>query len=242
MTRICLIAAVIALFIGGCKKEGETPAVPKIKTAIVPDFFNMVTDTMHYTYNDDGTVSEIKYNSGLSRRVYLYNTGTITEIFYNMQGSPSTTSTYFWKGSGLVDSFYYAAADYRYSYKYDSKGFKTEETFRGPTNNISSIYTFVNNGTNITQQYFADGSGNINASYENIYDTGKQNTIGNANTGMAFLGKDAANPVVTVNTSNSGGNATQQISYTYDSQGRITAKYFYTNAGAVIGNNTYIYY
>jgi hypothetical protein len=243
MKKVFPLALLSLLIIASCKKKDEaTPAIAKIKTAIIPDLIGGTIDTLNYFYNNDGTVEKVTYGTGLAKRVYVYGSNSISEVFYNYTGSIAGTTTYFLNDAGLADSMYDSSTDYRYSYEYDANGFLTKSTFRGPSNNISSVQTYVNNGTNVTNTYAADAGGTVTSSTEQTFFTDKKNTTGNENIGKKFLGKSSANPGHTWSSTSLSTTYTGSWSYSYDSEGRILLQNMLNNAGTVFGTNTYTYY
>jgi hypothetical protein len=242
MKKGILFIAIISIAFSACKKKNdETPAVPKLKTSIIPDVLNAEVDTATYSYNSDGTVLQIATPAG-AKHLFSYNGNMVTDISYDNAGGVSETSTYYLNTQGMADSMVEGISSYRYRYIYDVNGFKTIQKFYGPSNSLAGIINYTNDGSNISDVYYVDGVGNVTTTFHYTFYTDKLNTVGNANKGMSFLGKSSKN-TTNVSTLTTGGNTSiSTSSSTYDSQGRVTSTSFYSAGGSLFATNTYSYY
>lgn len=243
MKKAFYLFLVLCFCITACKKkENEKPAVAKLKTAIIPDLLTGTIDTFNYFYNNNGTIDKITYGTTVGKTVYVYNGSTINEVKYNYLGTIYSSAVFYLNANDFVDSIYNSNTDYRYSYTYDSKGFVSGYKFRGPSNIVSNIRTYVNNGSNIASEYSGDGNGNVTGSTDYTFFVEKINTIGNENKGMKFLGINSANPIQSYTTTSGSSVTTGSYLYMYDSEGRITAQSVYSSLGSLLYTNTYSYY
>lgn len=245
MKKGLALIALALLAIASCKKEESAPAVPKIKQAILPDIIWGDIDTSHYTYDNEGRVSEIIHGSGVAREVFTYTGNNVVSLFYNSIGNLTQTLTYIKNAQGLADSVTQLTTGFsdptRIKFLYDSKGFLVTEKKYNSSNQLYSVIQYSNDGTNVTSVYNSDGSGSLVSTTTNTYFADKANTIGNENKGKSFLGTSAAN-LLDVQTYDGGTATIQNYTYTSDDKGRITEQKIYSGTGTLLGTNKYSYY
>jgi len=233
-TKIILAAlfavTVLVTVISGCNKPDDNNnggVTAKVKThsntsnspITGPD-----TTTSTYIYDSQGRVSSIS-------TVYLpAGVTTLTTFTYNnnqiIETRESSIYIYTLNSSGYVtlrfDSAYGASYSSTVAYTYDASGHRLSAALANSTSGVYFTRYYGWDGDNMT-------TSTENGSYTYTYLTDKANTIGNANVGMSFYGKDSKN---LINTSVNSGSTTTYF-YDYDSQNRVIR---------VNGKDTYTYY
>jgi hypothetical protein len=181
---------------GSCTACIVTGGTAKIKTHTHPGRFAMITDT--YVYDSMGRAVSI--TSSDDTETYSYSGNTITHVFFGYTTNSKVNT------QGYIDSTAGQSGTYDVFYTYDSEGHLLS------TSNVSYNHTYTWSGDNMT------GSSVFGTNDTYTYLSGT-NTIGNANKGEAFLGKDSKNLVATKVSSGS----SYTYSYTYDSQNRVAS-------------------
>jgi hypothetical protein len=208
--------------ITGCKKESNNPApsctngvkdgdetgidcggscpvcvvvgTARIKTHYHAGRFSMVTDT--YNYDSQGRLTSISSSDG-SVESFSYSGNIITHVNFGY------TWTYKLNAQGYIDSVAGQSGIFTESRTYDASGHQLTEDGSGYNYTYSwsddNMTTTDEAGTNTTYTYLT-----------------APNSIGNANSGRSFFGKDSKNLQAT---RNAGVNIT--YSYAYDSQNRV---------------------
>lgn len=195
-----LILIVVLTGNTGCKKKKNgTTAIPKVQTLSYPTQQGTETDT--YYYDAQGRVSSIR------QEVPTVATHIVNYTYGDNQVTVSS--------SGL----------YTTTYQLNSNGFATKSVtqFINPVSVDSNTYTYDADGHRLT-------AGNVVYTWQNgnqteMRDTSvtyysyvtEDNTIGNANMGMTFLGVSSKNLVDTITTST----ATHVYRYVFDPNAHV---------------------
>lgn len=198
--------------------------------------------TTKFFYNANGTISKLENSNGVTS-VYLYQ----PTVIYRKTNDPRTkkefTDTFLLNKSGLVSERRLSGQSIvkgRYLYEYDEAGYvKSIRSAVGLPAEGVMIYSYKDSTqVSITQRYKNDPR--VIQAISTYTD--KDNTIGNANMGMAFDGQSskklvgkASQVFVGKDTSRS------EYRYHFDMQGRVSIKVSYYNGN--LGDSTaYTYY
>lgn len=239
---MALLVLVLAVLSTGCKKKNdEPPGLPKLKM-MIEDVGN-INDTTTYTYNADGTIHSVVDDGDLS--VFSYSTGFVTKTSYSTAGSIDFIETYILNTKGLADSIVQVNTSgniSRYGLNYDGNDFLTEHyTYKADT--IFSTIEYINDSKNIIAVQILNHQGlglTYTANYG--YFLNNENTIGNSNMGMSFLGKSSKNAYNSIAT-NFIVSSFMLFAYEYDRYGRIVNRKQYASAGSnVVQQDEFYYY
>jgi hypothetical protein len=225
MKKIILSLVILTLVFVGCKKEdtnktnttsNSVSSTPKIlkeyEYNILNDSIILDSSIITYSYDDKGRLATIKEDNYTESYTYVSaNLINVSRLYYENDGTlKSGKYSIILDSKGLATKHYVDEKDTLFLY-YTSDGF-----LKG--NKIDHIIEVF--GGNVIKE--------TNASYEYYID--KNNTIGNENRGIYFLGKDSKNLVksakytgTTVTTVSKRKRSTSDYSYTYefDSKNRV---------------------
>ncbi|MBL7933438.1 MAG: hypothetical protein JNL60_16145 [Bacteroidia bacterium] len=221
-SRIILGVFLISVLFFACKKKNkETEAeIPVTTTGTVsqPVIYKVKTEeiaipgltiTYEYKYDSQGRVVRINRSTGIYETFEWSPGKCIKTEFSTSYPDPREIVEFTLDSLGLCFS---AARDSVFTYyKYDADGYKTWEIISGP--NFESSYEILNGNVittnsdvgNSTTEYFLD----------------KNNTIGNLNKGMSFLGKQNKNLRKTITHIVSGPDWLTNFVYEFDSKNRV---------------------
>lgn len=220
-----------------CKKEEASFSGAKVITNT-----NMragYIDT--YTYNSDGSVSEITRNIG-GKTVFSYSGDTVLMQYISAASVVSSATRYIRQGTYADTSFgFYQAANNSAKYAYNSDGQLTQQKNYafGSLSSTSDFTLASKNPVSITTTNAGTGT-HVYTYYS--YGT-NSNTIGNQNFGMGFLGVGSLYlPTAQVRLAENG-DTTAIISYTYHYNGDSNVDTLVTHDrnGFVIDSMAYSY-
>lgn len=243
--KIAFLILILAVFFNGCKKNNEEPpGLAKLKMSISD--VGGSNDSTLYTYNTNGTIKNIQ--DGSSHSEFTYNGIFVTRMYYNSAGNISMIYTYILRTDGIADSIVIAMSNsgtiHHEKLYYDPKGFLIQDDFL-VADTVFERRTYTNDVQNVLTIAFHRYIDGFQSHLNYGYFLNNKNTLGNENTGMAFLGKSSANVYnVTTYSDNAGGlSSTKIYTYEYDNQGRITKQFEYSATGSTVAKtNIYSYY
>jgi hypothetical protein len=231
MRYTLLITIATLLLAGGCKKDKDNNGIPKLKQSItpIPPLYTEA-DTALYIYNAEGQVINITHSYGGGYETFAYTPTNVINTYYGNTGVAAYTFMYYLNSAGLADSMReFISGNWFYTYKYDANGFLTQKEEFEPSGTLYATHTYINDNKN-THTRYTQLAGNPVTTHPITYDLEHQNSLDNANKGMAFLGKVSAN-VITGNS----------VTHSYDNEGRIIARYFPSGSAGVV-KFEYTYY
>lgn len=252
-SKLLLLTVIASITLVSCKKESLTansvvpsPSDARIKTKTEGN--NVET----YYYDNQRRLSKIVFSSNEGTSYYYeytYSDGAVSEYRSNEpryeleqklpNGAVKLNCT---SNPSLLklneNGFYAGASSYCQSktYKYDNRGFVTEENFS--ITDYNRLDQLVYDNKNVTQiiskgSSYNDGQFSYTTTIQYLTD---KNTIGNINFGKAFLGNSSENLVKSI-TEN--GKTTSYL-YELDAQQRVINKTTRTTKAETL--TTYTYY
>jgi hypothetical protein len=178
------------------------------------------TFTDDYTYDNKGQITSHTWsypNIGAGTETYTYNGNIVTNVVSGI------TTTYTLNSNGYAESEIAKDASNAIisstAMTYDAQGHLAAIDGTSYGTWTDGNLTFENNFNGITNTYLTD----------------KANTIGNANKGQGFLGKDSKN-LIDVTTTVSG---SETFAYEFDSQNRVSKVTTASGGNADVINYTY---
>lgn len=160
--------------------------------------------TETYTYDNKGRIKTILHSANSSySATFIYENNKITETIDNMNSS--VTYTLNSAGYADIETDKIGLSEFVYSYEYDSDGHL-----------IMINGSYAKSWTNGNLSFWANFSG---VTYSYLLD--KNNTIGNENRGLSFLGNDSKN---LVDVESRSGLSPSTYAYQYDAQNRVIQK------------------
>ncbi len=253
MKKLILSAAVLAMVFVGCKKEETKPSDSSTSSSTSASTPRISKETIYRYYNDSFNDSII---SDTSITLYTYDSkGRLVS-----QINDYSTSTYSYISANLIsvttnDKYDGSVQNNNNSYNYvlDSKGIATKYYTDLSKDTILLYYSpeGFSLGTNLNYDIeVKDGNvvNRLKIAFEYYLD--KNNTIGSANKGVSFFGKDSKNLVKSERWVAVGSNpmsSSSEYLYEFDSKNRViksTRKTVTTNglsgAGKIITKYEYI--
>jgi hypothetical protein len=250
-TKILLLVLPV-IFAMGCNKitdpndddDNKPTTTPKVKSNTSMVVAASSTLTYYYTYNTDGTVSQIEVSNG-TKFTYYYGASTVTQTEYDGFGAVQGTYTYYLNSAGLADSAQIVrGTNYSYeTYQYDADKRRTEYRHYDQAHGLNSIYTFTVTGGNTTYAVIKDKNSTTLQSTMYTYDMNHKNTVGNDNTGQSFLGKSSSNVIESFTTNHvTTGTQSRTYTVTYDGDNKVTNATIKDAGGNTTGTESYTYY
>ncbi len=228
--RLTAVPAMLLCLVHGCKKSDpgiSNEPVPLIKT--MTDAEADYAYRALYTYDAQQRVTTIDDNGTLIE--YQYAPGKITRTARQGPGN-TTVFEYELNEKGLIKSQHIVGEATRYFYEYNAEGFLVKY-HDDQTPQYSSTYHY-NPQTGLLDSITATLGGAWHNTHVYSYYTDKTNTLGAANEGKPYFGKDGLHPIKKQVSRYKDGNTikTQVYDYTYtfDDTGRVRSK-AYTEVG-----------
>jgi hypothetical protein len=236
----------LVLFASSCKKDKDdaTPSIPKIK-AIIKPLSGGGNDSTLYTYNSDGNIATIYYNSSGERRVYTYTDNEVSLTTYDGTGMAQYTGHFYLNAQGLADSTYFVPVSGNPSssrYIYNDAGSNIISRIYNPAGTLQSVYFYTEVGGNVVARADYSSTGTEISNSEFSYDQAHPNTIGEENKGFSFLGKQSDNLLTADYIRLSWGTYYYTYRYTFDSNNRVFSQIRYSALGDSAGVAYYHYY
>ncbi len=224
------LQAMLLCLVYSCKKSDpgkSNEPVPLIKTMTNAEAD--YTYSASYTYDAQQRITKIDDNGTIIE--YQYTPGNITRIAKQGLGS-TTVIEYELNEKGLIKSQHIAGQATRYFYEYNADGFLVKY-HDDQTPQYSSTYHY-NPQTGLLDSLTATLGGTWRLSHVYSYYTDKANTIGSANEGKPFFGKESPHPIKRQASRYKDNNTIKtqvyDYIYTFDEKGRIRSK-AYTEVG-----------
>src|ERR1043165_328155 len=245
-----LLAAIILLSTGSCKKEEPTdntnitpPVIANAKVKLIVHQFVSTSRTDTFTYDGDGRIISRNVSDG-TRDSYTYPAGQVVQEYYNSSGVLQTTRTYFLNANNRADSMVVQGSNTnRASYKYDAAGYLISSKNYNSSNTLNFIYSSIWENGNLKEQYTTTPTNEIYSHTVNNYDVDHKNSAGGKNTGLEFLGKSSANPQTEQYYQSMPSTLyIYRYEYTFDSEGSIATFTSYNGQGEFSTSMTYTYY
>ena len=198
-------------------------------------------ESTDYYYSPDGKVVSIEKSNG--RKInyqYLDNKILVQNDGSDSSGRPLGSTTLYLNSAGFADSSIYSACSYRNYYIYNLDGFVIQVQNYIDSNLTFTQYSTIKDGDiiseTITNPYFHFHSTDNYAYYKD-----KENTIGNENTGMRFVGASSHN---LVKREIKNGQEFDGFSYAYqfDKEERVILKTVRYANGSIKDSIAYTYY
>jgi hypothetical protein len=238
-----LIPGLVVLFVVvfcSCNKENDGKPIPGtgasgfIKSLTVADTTGIILMSSSYSYDSRNRLSDltvILHSPGVDTLFYrfdYYTSKVVVTRTINFTNFLSDKTIYDLNLAGLArlariyeytqpgDSI----LELTYVREYDPEGYlkKKVTTYYGGSSQGAETYQLTNrNYTSVTWTSSVNGA---SLKENNFYDDGHVSTIGNANSGLTFLGKSSYNPIIRT-TDDSTGIEKAGYSYLYDEQNRI---------------------
>jgi hypothetical protein len=254
MKKTIFFSAICMLLAAACKKDKtETPSGPPPSLIIVKQTISSGTPVNlyeEYIYDSDKRLAEIKQpqvnNSNISRK-YFYTGSQVKFRYYNNGAEQNAGAfNYLLNGAGQIQESEQVGANSRINWEYDAAGYiKKGNYFRNGVSEGYTVYSY--SGSNVLDSItFYEPNGKQAYVSIFLYESGKANTIGNENRGLAIFGKDQRQPLKkeTRIVYNYPGYAGQRLKffdfaydYTYDGSGRVKSSVITRTDYAPNGNS-----
>jgi hypothetical protein len=267
-----ITALFLYVITAACKKDkndtdGDPVAsFPKIDSVI--DYqYNYIGDIAIYKYDSKGRVVRILYKDGSSDSL-IYSDTQVLWKYYWPGGSLDAIDTYMLNSKGLATMVIFDSGKKERSSavnlpkrmnfnsntsslsqllrEYDANGYMVKETyyiFTSSADTATYWYTIKNGNINGINGISTNQSNPYSITETFSYYTDKQNTIGDQNSGIAFLGKQNNNLVKTLlyNLNNYSPPDTLQYWYKFDSKNRVIMSYSSLTLGSYVDSTRYTY-
>jgi hypothetical protein len=245
---------VFALLICSCSKSKNDDPVfsgPLIKTIMIRfSDSNFYDHTLYYDANSRIAEMNLTHTLGTTlahvKTIYKYGTDSVTAMYYDTDAQVLLKSEiYLLNASGQAVQKHSGPDGYNLSdtyYTYDGSGFLIRDsTEYAATIVLRIVKNYTISDGNIARVVTRTEATSGTSTQETIYAyvPGKDNSIGNLNQGVTFLGKQNANPVASATYTPEPLVGPNPLLYTYDydAQGRIITA---TTNNPVV--TTYTYY
>ncbi len=264
---IIIIALFLCSTIAGCKKSTNAAPPDSIPQILSETYYYSGGQGEVVLYQYDGNGRNIKQtdsNSGAFDTL-VYSNSTVLRKSYSSAGTLQQTDTYILNSKGLAISYTYGSTkqnkacigripyiyhmpglmsfpqetSYTDTYEYDANGYMVKQTWysSGDTTIMSFQYT---NGNRSSYTY---SSSSNSETVKVAYLLNKQNTIGQYNSGIFFLGKQDRNLPGTISVQYYYQGTcyydTVQCSYQYDNKNRVIKQF--NLSGSYSDSTSYTY-
>ncbi|QIL38098.1 DUF4595 domain-containing protein [Pedobacter sp. HDW13] len=223
---LSLMLLATTLIVASCKKGTSDEEVqPQSNCQLSQSSYSTGSDTgkILYTYNSDGKVSKVVYDSEDYQETYTYTSTQITKVVKD--GNYSRTYTYTLNTQGRVTTETQMAGDYKIDYTYNTEGYLIESIRTNLLNSstVSTKYTFTDG--NLTK--IVSPTLTINIVYGGFLTMG--NYFNNMDSDLptfykgilrSYFGKGSKYEIASV--SYNGAAYTEGFSYEKDTNGNIT--------------------
>ena len=221
-----LLLCLIALQLCSCKKktDNNNPGNPNTRVKTITTVASSLNETDTLTYDSSNRLLLFSSSNG-SKTQYTYTGSTVYQDQYDSSGNLTTSYTYTFNSSSLVDTAVenYSGTYYYLKYMYDANGYLVGKNMYDATNTLYTTYAWTITNGDATGYVNKDPAGNTLSTQTSTFITDKINTVTNQSGGQAYFGTSSTNPVLTVMTSSVGTNHTFNYQYTYDANGRIAS-------------------